>query len=462
MCPLCEKPVLHDFKLEKFVKRLFKFFFAHADNRGMAAYPLTSIVENSVFSKDVTLGKNFLLLCANMTFSPALKKALADWDFREVQSEGVIGVKKAAKPAKKEEEPPKVVADTDFKEVSIDDLEEVAEEEPQDHPKFCAALKSCIQKIKATESQNNDSSRMDRVRRIYNEYTRYILNIYTYYATHRRIIFSDISEATRELAIFIKENQRFVLRITPKLPDNDKNFLITHSMRSTVLAIAIGLQLRMPMEKLVELGVAAILHEIGQIRLPPQLYMNEKVLQPAEKAQMQTHPILSFNILKENSFPLTISLAALEHHERENGAGYPRHLTGRKISIYAKIIGVACSFEAISNPRTYKEEKTTFAAMVEMLHNYEHKYDETVIKALLYSLSLYPIGAYVYLSNGKVGQVTDVNPEQPMHPIVQVMNEKDDGGNPITIQSDNEQNKIIRVLNKEEAENLFITSQLDS
>ena len=458
----------------------------------MATFLLTDIVESSRFTMDVTLGKHFLLLCAHQPFSSDLKQALADWDFRSVECEGKAVIKKAAvttkeppvvkkpaqpsSPAPEPEQqpvpkpatpptppPPKVAAPvtaTKFEEVTLEELDAAGKAPEQD---LSVETFATIERIKNEHAaQDNEKSRMALVQEIYNEYTRYILRLFTHYATHRSLRLNDISTLTTALCAFIKENKRYVLRLTPHTSDDEKNFLITHSMRSTVIAIAIGLQLQMPQDKLVELGVASILHEIGQIRLPPQLYLTDRTLSASERAQMHTHPILSYNILKDNAFPLAISLAALEHHERENGSGYPRKLSGKKISVYAKIIGVACSFDAITAPRLHKEEQTTFTAMVEMLRNEEHKYDKTVVKALLYCLSLYPIGAYVYLSNGKIGVVTDVTPEQPMHPVVQLMNEKDDNGDPKTVQSDNAQMKIVRVLNKQEAEDLFITMQLDT
>ncbi|MCR5725798.1 MAG: HD domain-containing protein [Treponema sp.] len=430
----------------------------------MATIPLPQVVDNSVYSKDVKLDEQFLLLCEHMTFTPALKKALADWDFREIITEGTVEERKAAEPkpqkqtavsadsAAKKSTP---VKESDFEEISLDELG--ASEDNDDSPSG-----QTRSRIAAIRAEGTSLSRMELVRKIYNEYTNYILQLYTHYATHKILQLEEISSITEDLCQFIKENKRYVLRVTPSITDSSKNFLISHSMRSTVIAIAIGLQLHMPKDKLTELGVASILHEIGQIRLPPQLYMTNRTLSGAEKQKMQAHPILSYNILKENDFPLAICLATLEHHERENGSGYPQRLPSHKITVYAKIISVACSFEAITTPRDYKEEKTTFAAMVEMLKNADHQYDETVIKALLHSLSLFPIGSYVYLANGKVGQVIDVLPQQPLNPIVQLMNEKEADGTRKTVQSDNAQNKIVRVLNKQEAEDLFITLQLDS
>ena len=105
----------------------------------------------------------------------------------------------------------------------------------------------------------------------------------------------------------------------------------------------------------------------------------------------------------------------------------------------------------MSSPRNFREARPTYDAMVEMLKNQNSKYNGDVIKALLYSLSIYPIGAYVYLANGKIGQVCDVNPDNPKNPIVQIIGETAADGDPRTVETDDKINKIVRVLNKEEA-----------
>ena len=169
------------------------------------------------------------------------------------------------------------------------------------------------------------------------------------------------------------------------------------------------------------------------------------------------HTVLSYNILKENDFPLSIQIGVLEHHERENGKGYPRHIDGTKLSLYGKILAVSCSFEAISSPRHYKAAKSSYEAMIEMLSNQDKQYNEIVIKALVQALSLFPIGAYVYLSNGKIAQVTEANNTDPRTPIVQILGEKNEVGNPKSVQTDMGSCKIVRVLSKEELEAVLKT-----
>ncbi|MGP1459598.1 MAG: HD-GYP domain-containing protein [Treponema sp.] len=397
---------------------------------------LESLKPELKFKSDLMLDERFILLPATTAVTEELIKVLTEWDFKEFISDEQIGA---------DESPLSAPSPAKALKTKID----VSSEQ-----KVKDAAKEVIASTSTLKFANTERSRMDSVQKVYNEYIKYIDSIYTHYSTHKKIDLNDLSANVKNLCIFIKDNKRYVLRITPSIQARNKNFLVMHSMRSTVVAITIGMQLHLSLSKLIELGITCILHEIGMLRLPPQLYMTDKSLSPSERAQIMTHTVLGFNILKELNFPLSIQLGVLEHHEKENGQGYPRQLLGNKISTYAKIIVVACSFEAISAPREYKTERTTFDAMVEMLKNQNNQYDATVIKALLYSLSLFPIGAYVYLNNGKIGVVTDVAANNPTKPIVQLVNEYEANGSPKSIQTDDDANKIVRVLSRQEEDDV--------
>lgn len=385
------------------------------------------------FKSDLMLDENFILIPVAVPVTESLTKALNEWNFKEFTCNadmslgGDMGL-------------PVQTVDKSKQEIAKIQAEE----------KVKNSLKHALEQANSGKFANTERSRLESVQTVYNEYMNYINSVYTDYATRKKINYQELSDTVKDLCIFIKDNKHYVLRITPSASERSKNFLVIHSMRSTVLAITLGLELHIPISKLIELGITSILHEIGMLRLPPQLYMSNRKLTNSERAQISTHTLLGCAILKELNFPLSIQLGVLEHHEKQNGKGYPQHLTGEKISNYAKIIAVACSFEAITAPRQYKTARTTFDAMIEMLKNENQQYDPTVIKALLFSLSLFPIGAFVYLQNGKIAIVSDVSPNNPKNPIVQLINETEPDGSPKTVQTDNNLNKIVRVLTKEE------------
>ena len=404
----------------------------------MNTFELSVIKDGISFNKDVLLDMLFIIEPAGVPIPKTVIAALAEWEFSEVVSEGNVNVD-ALMSERVKAEPVVLTQDNPA-------------------PALSSGIKRTLEDAERMRTlENSDQARLAAVQNVYDEYMDYIDHIYTHYATHKQIDYKNLEETVRSLCVFIRENRGYVLRITPSDDTIKKNFIVTHSMRSTVLAIAIGLQLHMSLSKLVELGASCMLHEIGMLRLPPQLYLSNKQLSPAERDEISKHPLIGFEIAKTLQFPVAVQFAIFEHHERENGTGYPRGLTGDKISLYAKIIAVVCSFESIIAPRQYKTERSTFAAMVEMLKNENRQYDETVIKALLYSISLFPIGTYVYLSNGETAQVVDVNPDNPKNPIVQLLGEKDADGSPKTLQTDDNDIKIIRPIDKQELEDILKT-----
>jgi len=383
-----------------------------------------------VFTEDVYLDKKFLLMPPGTAITQEFKIALRDWDFLKFFSEGApvetmpAGTTVSLKDAN--------IADADAQAKPAD-----AQESPEPSAGFA-----------------NDEAEMAWVEKNYYDYQAFIAEVYTRYVTRKELQLQSISDKVKSLCEFVRDHRKFILRVQPSMERREKDYLVVHAMRSTIFALVISNQLKFPIHKQIELGVSCILHEIGMVRLPPQLYMGTKVLTPVEKNAILTHPVISYNILREFSFPLNICLGVLEHHERENGAGYPRKLTKEKISIYAKIIAVACSYEAVTAPRPYKEARDAYSGIIDIMKNQGKQYDETIVRALLFSLSLFPIGLYVLLSNNKVGQVVDVNPENPKFPVVQIVGETKPDGSKKVIETSEYGLRIMRPLTKEEGATL--------
>ena len=398
----------------------------------METISIESLRKDGTFTSDLLIDSTFLLLPKTAVVTDELISALRQWGFENVLSEGSVSL---------------------GGDIGVSSHDEEENEAPKE--KIGINVKKAIEDSKNSAVGNSDQARMELVHSVYVEYMNYIESVFTHYATHTEIDQEELSDTVKELCIFIKEHRRYILRVNATIEEPDRNFLIIHSMRTTVLCLATALQLHLPLSKMIELGVTSILHEIGMLRLPPQLYMTSKKLSARDKAQISKHTLLGYTIIKDLNFPLSIQLGVLEHHEKENGTGYPRRLTGEKISSNAKIIAVACTYEAISSPRSYKDEKSTFDALLELLQNREHVYDGSVIRALLYTVSLYPIGTYVYLSNRKIAEVIDTNPDNPKTPVVQLLTEKEEDGSLKTLQIGENNINILRILTKQEKEDIL-------
>ena len=385
----------------------------------MSEFVLKDIPLNSFFTKTVYLDDGFVIAAPEMPFSKDLSVLLQKWSYSAVKSEG---------------EPRK----------------EYTRDSSEDEASSSGGDDSSLKEI----ALQSDSDKLEKAEEFYKNFLFFVENLFVRANVSDELDYKVVTEKIKDMVEYIKEDRRFLMRTLKNIePAPDKNYLASHSVRSTILAIIIGTYLKLPNHRLMELGVAALLHEVGMLKLPSQIYLSVKPLSAHEQKAILTHPILGYSLLKKFDFPLAICLAALEHHERENGTGYPRHLQTDKISLYSKIIAVACSYEALSSKRPHKEAKDGYTGMLELLKNDGKQYDDTIVRALVLSLSIYPIGLYVLLSNGKKGQVVDVNPENPRFPIVQVFGEFTPDGKIKMMQTKPNELTIVRPLNRSEIEN---------
>jgi len=386
----------------------------------MNEYEVKDIPIKSYFTKPLYLDELFVLAAPEMPFTNEIANLLKRWKFEKIVSEG----------------------------------------EPQ--KEYYSAGSSSGDKNASTDYEDTslgiahqtDTDKLEKAHKFYTSFIAYVEKMFIKAAISEELTYKEVIEKIRDMIEYIREDRRFLMRVVKNIePAVDKNYLAIHSARSTILSIIIGTYLKLPNHKLIELGTAAILHEIGMLKLPQNIYLNQRALNAHEQKMIASHPVLGYSMLKALDFPIPICLAALEHHERENASGYPRRLGSEKISLYSKIIAVACSYEALSTKRPHKEAKDGYTAMLELLKNEGKQYDDSVVRALVVSLSIYPIGLYVLLSNGKKGQVIDVNPENPRFPIVQIFGEVRPDGKIKTAQTAQGVLTIVRPLNRTEIDN---------
>ncbi|OHD76962.1 MAG: phosphohydrolase [Spirochaetes bacterium RIFOXYC1_FULL_54_7] len=383
----------------------------------MTAIPLKDLKADTYYNAPVYIDDAYIILTPETPLTLSLIHRLAEWEIREVFTNGTI----------------------------IDSDAEVAPP--------AAAEESADDEKPTTTKAAGDRENLSKVSVFYDQFLKYVETVFSRYVTKNEILIKELSDRVKTLCDVILENRRYILRIVSRATPSS-NYLVNHSVRSTVLAVVLGGQLKLPPHRLIELGVAALVHEIGMVRLPPQLYMAGRQLTDTERKSITAHPILGYNILKDKQFPLSICLAALEHHERMNGTGYPRALGGDKISLYARVIAVACSYDAVTSSRPYREAREGYAGMVDILKNDGKQYDDLVIKALVYSLSLYPIGSYVLLTNAKIGQVIDVNTDNPRYPVVLILGSRTPDGKETIIQTSESGVRILRPISREDAEKI--------
>ena len=205
--------------------------------------------------------------------------------------------------------------------------------------------------------------------------------------------------------------------------------LVSHSVNTTILAISIGLLAKRAAHQLIELGTAAMLHDIGMLKIPAEKYENAGELDGKERQTLMAHTVLGYRALKLFPFPESIPLTALEHHENVDGSGYPQQLKAERIHDHAKLVAVVGSYDAVTSARPFRLRSAGHQAIVDLLKHRDKRYDGRMVMALVRVLSVHPIGSFVELTNGGRGMVYRSAPDNPRFPIVKVL--QDDGGVPL-------------------------------
>lgn len=155
-----------------------------------------------------------------------------------------------------------------------------------------------------------------------------------------------------------------------------------HQLRVSYLATAIAKMMNLTPEKIKGLQLAASLHDIGKAFIPAELLSKPSTLTEAETRIIRQHPVLGAEILRQIPFPWNLARFVEEHHEKMDGSGYPKSLTGEQISLEARIICVADIVDSIITHRPYRAAKRLEVALVDLKLQSGIKFDPEVIEAL--------------------------------------------------------------------------------
>jgi len=203
----------------------------------------------------------------------------------------------------------------------------------------------------------------------------------------------------------------------------NRRFIIPHSVNVAVLSVRVGRELGLSDEELFLLCVAGLVHDVGTVRVPTEIFNKPDSLSGQEWEEMQQRPVHSRDVLATLGRQyVPVAEVAHQVHERLDGSGYPRGLSGEAVALEASVIGAVDIFEAYIHPRPYK--KTVPAAAmygVDNLMRMSHQFGDGVLKALVRSIGLFPVGTYVKLNSGEVGRVARGRQANPMRPCVEVV-----------------------------------------
>ncbi|MBI9103370.1 MAG: metal-dependent phosphohydrolase [Spirochaetales bacterium] len=341
---------------------------------------INRIQEDTFLNTKLFLDEKYILLSPEIPFSKELKERLTRWGFTDLLSEN--GVTAESGGNEQNEAPP---LETMVVEKSYEEL--------QMEKETLAYYYDCLE---------------------------FLNDVFDRFQLDNVLPLNKISDKIKEIKTHTHANRRYILSLPDKAVEG-VSYNVCHSIKTTFLALILSEPLRLPIHRQIELGVTAMFHRIGMLRLPPELYMVDRKLRPEERQVLNTYPVLSFRILKAASFPMSIAVGALDHMERIDGTGYPRNLGGDKISLYGKIIGLCSAYTAATTKRPYKKGMDGHTGILDMIKNSGSSYDPNILKTLVYTLSIFPIGTFVELSTGAKGLVIKTDPDNPKRPYIKMI-----------------------------------------
>lgn len=196
-----------------------------------------------------------------------------------------------------------------------------------------------------------------------------------------------------------------------------------HALNTALICNIFGTWLNMNNNDLQALTLAGLLHDIGKIRVPDTIVKKTGVLTETEKTLMQAHTVYGYEILKNQEIDERIKLTALMHHEHCDGTGYPKSLTANQIADFAKIVGIASEYDALTAARSYREAICPFDVIREFELEGLQRYDTRYILTFLEHITNSFINNTVLLSDGRQAEVIMINRQFLSRPIVKAGND---------------------------------------
>ncbi|MDT7044227.1 HD-GYP domain-containing protein [Candidatus Nitronereus thalassa] len=199
--------------------------------------------------------------------------------------------------------------------------------------------------------------------------------------------------------------------------------LFSHSVDVCVLALVVGYRSQMSALQLHDLALGALLHDVGQLRLPRNLLLKKGTFTSEERNLYLNHPKLGSTLMSKAEDVSEVSRRiVLEHHERVNGKGYPWKRQGNTISLLAQLVGLVDRYDALVSKRGNRPPLPPALAVRRLYQlGLEGEFSMEWVEALVQSLGLYPVGSLVELTTGERGWVVSVNQADHMLPMVKLV-----------------------------------------
>jgi HD-GYP domain-containing protein (c-di-GMP phosphodiesterase class II) len=280
---------------------------------------------------------------------------------------------------------------------------------------------------------------------------RFMANVYEKVRNQKKLNITEGEALIEEIVqACLQGNLPQQLLIMAQYGNATRSFLVNKSVNVTVFAIFMGKTLELPKKRLTELGLAALLHDAGKVRVPEEILYKEETLKKNELAVLRKYPHDSFEILTSLGDKYHyLAECALHVNERMDGSGFPQGLQGDSINPYARIIAILELYEAMTHNRPQREKLTHFEAVKEIVKTKKNAFQRELLKAFLHTFGIFPLHCLVKLNSGAIGRVIQTHEEQPLRPKIEII-----------VDAQNKRVKVPRTIDLREQQVLYIADAL--
>ncbi len=260
---------------------------------------------------------------------------------------------------------------------------------------------------------------MATIRRLYDDAVSAVENIWEVATRDNTVDVKASRNVVQGLAQAVAQNRNALLALTAlKAFDN---YTFTHMVNVSVLCMAQARTLGIDGPLLREFGLAALMHDIGKVRIPASIVKKPEKLTDEEFRVMKRHPIEGAEILRRTpDMPPLVPLVAFEHHLRLDGTGYPA-VTRERLNVATMLTSIADVYDAMRSQRVYQQAFPS-ERVVEVLKRADGtQFDQHLVRRFVQLLGIYPVGTAVRLDYGQIGVVLKVNASDTHRPRVRVV-----------------------------------------
>ena len=203
------------------------------------------------------------------------------------------------------------------------------------------------------------------------------------------------------------------------------DYTFQHSVNVSVLSIVLGIKAGLNGIELKELATAALLHDIGKMHIPFKILSKDSNLTDEEYEIVKSHTNEGFSfLLNDANVSPKIAIVAYQHHEWEDGSGYPDGIDGNNIHTYSKIVALIDSYDALTSDRAYRKRYNNDEALRIIYKESVGKFDPNILNLLENCVARYPSGSLVKLMTGETAIILRNNSEFLSQPVIKLLTDQ--------------------------------------